>query len=282
MRLLAISDLHLGYRRNREQLAALGHYPDDWLILAGDITEKAEQLQETFDLLVPRFARVLWVPGNHDLWRGREADALVGEAKYRRLVQLCREHGVLTPEDPYPIWSGPPGPHLVAPLFLLYDYSYGPEGMSVEEAIEWAAQAGIVCADESYLLPTPHGSRRAWCHKRVALTEKRLEAERAGLPTVLINHWPLRQDLAVLPLIPRFCIWCGTQRSEDWHQRFEATAVVYGHLHIRRTQFRHGVRFEEVSLGYPRQYDVNQPLDHYLREILPGPDTSQQLIRRYP
>ena len=36
MRLLAISDLHLGHRLNREALATIGSFPDDWLIVAGD------------------------------------------------------------------------------------------------------------------------------------------------------------------------------------------------------------------------------------------------------
>ena len=33
-----------------------------------------------------------------------------------------------------------------------------------------------------------------------------------------------------------------------------ARAVVYGHLHIPRTTWYDGVRFEEVSLGYPREW----------------------------
>lgn len=282
MRLWAISDLHLGYRRNRERLPELRDYGEDWLIVAGDVAEKLDQLEDALRVLCERFAQVLWVPGNHELWRGREPDALVGVAKYRKIVQICRSLGVLTPEDPYVVWPGPPGPHKLVPLFLLYDYTFGPDELSPAQAIEWAAQSGVVCADESYLLPSPHPSREAWCAHRCELSERRLEQEREGLPTVLINHWPLREDLAVLPLIPRFSLWCGTARTEDWHLRFEASVVVYGHLHIRRTQYRHGVRFEEVSFGYPRQHDVEQPIDHYLREIFPGPDDAQQLIRRYP
>ena len=74
-----------------------------------------------------------------------------------------------------------------------------------------------------------------------------------------------------MPRIPRFSIWCGTRRSEDWHLRFRAAAVVYGHLHIPATHHRDGVRFEEVSLGYPRQWDAEKGPARYLREILPGP-----------
>jgi hypothetical protein len=78
----------------------------------------------------------------------------------------------------------------------------------------------------------------------------------------------LREDLAKLPRIPRFSIWCGTRRTEDWHLRFNATVVVSGHLHIRSTSHRDGVRFEEVSLGYPRQWSDLITPDHCVREIL--------------
>jgi hypothetical protein len=36
--------------------------------------------------------------------------------------------------------------------------------------------------------------------------------------------------------------------------RFRAEVAVYGHLHIPRTTHYDGVRFEEVSLGYPREW----------------------------
>jgi hypothetical protein len=65
-------------------------------------------------------------------------------------------------------------------------------------------------------------------------------------------------------------LWCGTSRTEDWHTRFRARAVVSGHLHFRTTLFRHGVRFEEVSLGYPRDWRQTRGIGWYLREILPA------------
>jgi len=39
MRLLATSDLHLSHRANREGLFELGDFPEDWLIVAGDVGE---------------------------------------------------------------------------------------------------------------------------------------------------------------------------------------------------------------------------------------------------
>jgi hypothetical protein len=105
----------------------------------------------------------------------------------------------------------------------------------------------------------------------VALTEARLDALDTATRLVLVNHFPLRPDLAVLPRIPRFTIWCGTTRTADWHTRYRADVVVSGHLHLRSTRWRDGVRFEEVSLGYPAQWRQSKAVDDYLRPILPAP-----------
>ena len=106
---------------------------------------------------------------------------------------------------------------------------------------------------------------------RVAHTEARLAAVPAGTRLVLLSHFPLRPDLAVLPRIPRFTIWCGTTRTADWHTRFPVDVVVSGHLHMRSTRWRDGVRFEEVSLGYPAQWRQPRGAAAYLRPILPVP-----------
>lgn len=266
MRLLAISDLHVRHRRNREALEQLSPHPDDWLILGGDLGETVEQCRWVFDLLRPRFARLLWVPGNHELWR---EEGLAGQAKYDALVQACRDCGVDSPEDPYPRFDGEGGPVTVSPLFVGYDYSFGPQGMDVEAAVAWAKETGVMCTDEWRLSATPWGSRQAWCAARIEYSEARL-AEIEG-PTVLVNHFPLRGDLVRLPRIPRFRIWCGTTATEQWHTRFAARAVVSGHLHLRRTDWIDGTRFEEVSLGYPRHWRDETGIDGYVREILPGP-----------
>ena len=278
MKLYAISDLHLANKQNRAALAEMAAYPEDWLIVAGDVGETEDQLRFALGVLVPRFAQVLWVPGNHDLWTlADDPSRLRGEAKYRRLVSLCRETGVLTPEDPYPRWPGtPPGePWIrIAPLFLLYDYSFRPAEVAAEDAVAWAEETNVVCSDEYLLHPPPHPSRQAWCEARVEQTEKRLvQAAASGDRLVLVNHWPLRQDVVNLLRIPRFSIWCGTKATEDWHRRFNAIAVIYGHLHIKATHFRDGVRFEEVSLGYPRDWDRHRGVGFYLRQILPLPPT---------
>lgn len=272
MKLYAIADLHLRYEVTRRALAALPPHPEDWLIVAGDVGETEEHLRWALSTLTRRFARLVWVPGNHDLWTlPSKHDDLRGQAKYLRQVAICREYNVLTPEDPYPVWTGEGPRCILAPTFVLYDYTFRPDHIPPEEAIAWAAEDNLLASDEVLLHPDPYASKAEWCHARIRSTEPRLAAASREAPLILINHFPLRRDLAILPRIPRFSIWCGTRLTEDWHIKYRVYAAVYGHLHIRGTYWRDGVRFEEVSLGYPQNYNPARSVDSYLREILPGP-----------
>ena len=255
--LFAVSDLHVSYEENRRVVDGLEpSSDDDWLIVAGDVGEIFADIEKTLTLLRGRFASVIWAPGNHELWTHKtDPVRLRGVARYDALVRMCRDNGVLTPEDDYPIWRGTGGPVTVAPLFQLYDYSFRAPGTTTkEESLKRAYDAGVVCTDELMLHPDPYPDRESWCHDRVAETERRLAATDPALPTVLISHWPLIRTPTDVMWYPEFAQWCGTERTADWHTRFRAAVAVYGHLHIPRTTQHDGVRFEEVSLGDPREW----------------------------
>ena len=269
MRLLATSDLHVNHRENLEALTRLPSYPDDWLIVAGDVGERPEHLTMALDILAPRFGRLIWTPGNHDLWSPPHApERSRGQVRYDELVAICRAFGVATPEDEYLEWPDGTGT-LIVPMFLLFDYSFRPDEVTRADAVRWARSAGVGSGDDLLLRPDPWPSIDAWCAARVALTEARLASAPADAMTVLINHWPLRYDLARPPRVPEFSLWSGTRRTEDWGRRFRARAVISGHLHLRTTLWRHGVRYDEVSLGYPRDWRHDRGVEWYLREVLP-------------
>lgn len=277
MILWGLSDLHVAYDENRDAVDGMRERPGDWLILAGDTGETLAHLDYVLERVTDRFERVVWTPGNHDLWTPRAWPAGArGLAHYERLVAACQKRGVLTPEDAFAVWPGASTPTMIAPIFTLYDYSFRPDAVAHEDAVQWAAEDGIRCADEALLAPEPFPSREAWCHARVDETTRRLDAVPAGTRLVLTGHFPLRRDLAVLPRIPRFSIWCGTRLTETWHRDYPVDVVVSGHLHMRSTRWRDGVRFEEVSLGYPKQWDVPRGADAYLRQILPEPPAREE------
>jgi len=270
---LAISDLHPSYSENRDLLRALPRHAEDWLAVAGDLAAGQSDLLWGLECLLERFARVIWVPGNHELW---SSEGRSGPDRYSALVALCRERGVLTPEDPFPIWEGPGGPALIAPLFALYDHSFRPPHVARERVRRWARRAGLGPVDARAIDPAPHASVDEWCAERVRYSERRLLAAGAATAdppprSVLINHHPLRADLVRLVRIFRFGPWCGTTRTADWPWRFAASVVVSGHLHMPATEWRRGVRFEEVSHGYPHERAGRSSAELDLREILPGP-----------
>src|SRR5580704_9745407 len=191
-RLLAVSDLHVGYQENRAYADALSPGdPGDWLIVAGDVGEVLADVGFVLASLANRFAKVIWTPGNHELWTlPSDPVTLRGAARYEALVKVCRRFGVLTPEDEFAVWDGPGGPVTVAPLFALYDYSFGPDRATAADpraadpraadpraaALRDADAAGIVAADEGHLFCDPYRSVADWCRDRAAATEARLAA----------------------------------------------------------------------------------------------------------
>jgi 3',5'-cyclic AMP phosphodiesterase CpdA len=281
--LFAVSDLHVSYAANRDQVAGIrSESPDDWLIVAGDVGEFFADVRETLASLRDRFAKVIWAPGNHELWTHRDDPVqLRGVQRYEALVEMCRSIDVSTPEDEFPVWNGAGGPFVVAPLFLLYDYSFRAPGTTTKaESLAYACQTGVVCTDEMFLHPDPYPDRESWCWARVAESERRLTAVDASLSTLLVTHWPLvRQPTEVL-FYPEFAQWCGTALTADWHVRFRAVASIYGHLHIPRTIRVDDVPFVEVSLGYPREWQrrSHPPLvPHRVADaLLPTTETGAQ------
>jgi 3',5'-cyclic AMP phosphodiesterase CpdA len=281
-RLLALSDLHVGFAENRKIIEDLRpESGEDWLLLAGDVGELSADIQWALRTLSERFAKVVWTPGNHDLWTHRDDPLrLGGEERYLFLVDMCRSLGVITPEDPYPVWQGPGGAVTIAPLFLLYDYTFLPDGaLTKEQGLAVAYETGIVCTDEALLHPDPYPSREAWCWARVESTERRLAARDPALPVVFVNHYPLVREPTRVLRYPQFAQWCGTTRTHDWHVRFNAAAVVYGHLHIPRVTWYDGVRFEEVSIGYPREWQRRARRPGTPRQILPPPEDPEDGAR---
>lgn len=239
--LWAISDVHVRFARNREVIGKLARpdsapgtpQPGDWLIVAGDVAEKIPDVVSTLRQLRERFARVIWVPGNHELFN-RPSERLVGKARYRALVGQLRAAGIDTPEDPYPVFGGVS----ICPLFTLYDYSFGP--VSLDQA--------RVRLDDAIAI-APYVDIPAWCQERLEYSRARLDLVRG--PTILVNHWPLVIEPTRRLAQPELALWCGTVATREWPVRYHAKAVVYGHLHMPGQMMVDGIAHIDASLGYP-------------------------------
>jgi 3',5'-cyclic AMP phosphodiesterase CpdA len=281
--LWAISDLHTGHTGNKPVTESLyPSSPGDWLIVAGDVADRTDDIRWSLDLLRRRFAKVIWVPGNHELWTtGKDPAQVFGRARYDYLVDMCDQLGVVTPEHPYPVWVDEGGPATIVPMFLLYDYSFLPDGATTKaEGLAIARERGVVATDEFLLSSQPYPTRQAWCRDRLTHTRERLERLDWMTPTVLVNHFPLVREPCDALFYPEFSLWCGTTSTADWHTRYNAVCCVYGHLHIPRTTWYDGVRFEEVSVGYPREWRRRKPY-RWLRQVLPDPQYAPGYLNEF-
>ena len=191
--LLAVSDLHVAHQGNADIVSRLRPaHPGDWLLVAGDVAEESRVVLDVLAELRQRFARVIWVPGNHELWtHPLDRDDRRGLERYEHLVQGCRHQDVLTPEGPYPTWQGTEQQFAVVPCLLLYDFTFRGGAASAEDALALAREVGHVFVDDYLLHRDPYPSVADWSRERVRLTEERLSRLPADRPIILLNHYPV-------------------------------------------------------------------------------------------
>lgn len=86
--ILTISNLHVRYADNKKVVERLRSGTDgDLLLLAGGVGDDLEDIEWAPRRLSDRFVKVVWVPGNDELWtRPGDPVSLRGEARYRHLL----------------------------------------------------------------------------------------------------------------------------------------------------------------------------------------------------
>ena len=214
MRLLAISDLHLSHRTNREALFELGDFPRR----LADRRRRRRRIARASRRsrsreLTPRFAQ-----GDLDARQSRSLEPARTRPIARAAsgpLRRARRHLPRLRRDLRPrirIRSGRANrTRSSCRCSCSTTTRSGPRTCRSTEAVAWARQTGVVCGDEFMLDPQPWPSRIAWCQARVR--RDRGAARRAARPGAHGARQSLaasRYDLARPPRIPRFSIWCGT------------------------------------------------------------------------
>ena len=239
MRIFALSDLHVDYDANARWVADLSalDYRDDVLILAGDVTDTLSKLEWCLGTLARRFATVLFVPGNHELWvirDGREKDSL------QKFADVCRVAE----------WSGAsmqpfrrPG-LTILPLLAWYDYSFG---------------------EPSDELRSVWMDYRA-CRWPAGYTEKDVAAHFAArndgqvhVPAgtvITYSHFLPRLDLMpdYIPSVHRLLYpVLGSTQLDGQLRQLGSRLHVYGHSHVNRRMTIDGVSYVNNAFGYPSE-----------------------------
>ena len=221
------------------------------------------------------------MPGNHELWTtNNDPMQVFGRARYDYLVNMCDEMGVSPRSTRFRCGPSRAARPPSCRCSCCTTTRSCPTGAATKaEGLAIARERNVVATDEFLLSHEPYATKDAWCRDRLAHTRKRLEDLDWMTPTVLVNHFPLVREPCDALFYPEFSLWCGTTATADWHTRYNAICSVYGHLHIPRTTWYDGVRFEEVSVGYPREWRRRKPY-RWLRQVLPDPQLRAGLPQR--
>jgi predicted phosphodiesterase len=239
MRVFAISDLHIDYAANREwlQQLSLDEYRDDVLILAGDVSDSLAALAECFAALTRRFAKVMFVPGNHELWVRRER-GLASLAKFEAVRKTAQDYGI----DMQP-WSH--GSTIIVPLLGWYDFSFGTPDEELRSI--WMDFHACVWPED-------------WNEAAIArhFTDHNVlpDTRLIGPATTVItfSHFLPRIDVMPASIPERFRnIYpvLGTTLIEHQLRSVGSSLHVYGHSHVNRAVVIDGVNYVNNALGYP-------------------------------
>ncbi len=238
MRVFAVSDLHADYAENLNWVRGLSRadYRDDVLLLAGDVSDLPHCLEEVFQQLTVRFATVMFVPGNHELWvlRCRTRTSL---EKLEMVQSLAKAHRVLI------------GPYrrdgvLFVPLLGWYDYSFGTPGESLLEAwMDFHACVWPEGFDESSLT-------------RYFLSLNRMPTAGPGDVVISFSHFLPRLDVlpGYIPASRRYLHpVLGTKLLEEQIRSLRSSIHVYGHSHVNQSVRIDGTLYVNNARGYPSE-----------------------------
>jgi|HubBroStandDraft_6_1064221.scaffolds.fasta_scaffold272269_1 hypothetical protein len=241
MRIFAISDLHSDFRENWALLEGLSDiaYRKDVLIVAGDIADRIEKICETLSLLRPKFSKLFYVPGNHELWvRGETENSI---QKLNRILKMCSSLDVRTsPLRVGSLW--------IVPLFSWYDESLDPDGTA--DSADLGAWGDF------------HFCR--WPNEFGPVVDYMLELNKSrirpyDLPVISFSHFLPRRDLLpgtdklFFKGLPRVA---GSVCLDQQIRVLGPQAHIFGHSHINCDTVINGIRYVQNALLYPREREA--------------------------
>lgn len=239
MRVFAVSDVHIDYHVNARWAADLSaaDYQDDVLILAGDVTDTLNLLGWCLGMLAKKFEKVLFVPGNHELWVIRDNNRKNSLEKFEDVRALVASSGASMQPFRAPGVS-------ILPLLSWYDYSFG----------EPTAELRSVWMDYR-ACRWPEGKTENDVAAYFASLNEQHTAP-AGDTVITYSHFLPRIDLMpwFIPdgekmLYPVL----GSTRVEAQLRRLNSDIHVYGHSHVNRKVTIDGVSYINNAFGYPSE-----------------------------
>jgi predicted phosphodiesterase len=238
VRVFALSDIHVDYRENEQWVSDLSDadFQDDTLLLAGDVSENLRLMERCFLRLTRKFRRVVFVPGNHDLWVNR-SEIPDSVSKYQRILKLAAETGIMM--EPTHCEG-----LCIVPLLGWYDFAFGePDAQLLSawmdfKACAWPPDWNMKDVTEFFV-------------NKNAITRKLNSGA-----LITFSHFLPRIDL--LPeYIPKSFRYLypvmGSPKLEKQIRALNPQIHVYGHSHVNRQVRLNGILYVNNAFGSPSE-----------------------------
>lgn len=242
MRVFALSDIHIDYDVNAKWIANLStaEYQDDVLILAGDVTDTRRLLDWCLSALAKRFKKVLFTPGNHDLWVIREDREKNSLQKFDDVCAVVESSGASMQAFRERGMS-------IIPLLAWYDYSFG----------EPSEELRAIWMDyRACRWPSGFKEKDVAAHF-AAFNDKQVSM--AGATVITYSHFLPRIDLmsGIGPSANNFLYpILGSTQLESQLRKLNPSIHVYGHSHVNRHVKIDSVSYINNALGYPSESGI--------------------------
>lgn len=242
MRIFALSDLHVDYSANKQWVANLStsDYRDDVLIVAGDISDFVPLLVWCMSALAARFSKVLYVPGNHDLWVYRDGSQQTSLDKFRQLQEVIGNCG----GSMQPFHCNDLS---VIPLLSWYDYSFGEPTAELISmwmdyyACRWPGHYSMPdVAEYFHKLNTP----------ALDIVNRTVISFSHFLPRIDLMPSYIPQKRRILyPIL-------GSSKLEEQIRQLHPAFHIYGHSHVNRNVAIDGISYINNAFGYPQEISI--------------------------
>ncbi len=239
MRIFALSDIHVDFEANARWILSLSaqDYRDDFMILAGDVSDCLSLLAKNLEFLAYRFKKVFFVPGNHDLWVIRDGKCKTSFDKFTEIVAVMGNCGVSGAAFHGDTLS-------ILPLLGWYDYSFGEPSTELTNA--WA--------DFLFCKWPENTGMKEVAYRFAAMNEPLVRP--ANNYVISFSHFVPRID--VMPDFisePNRIVYpvLGSNLLERQIRRIRSDIHVYGHTHVNRRVEIDGAVYINNALGYPSE-----------------------------
>jgi predicted phosphodiesterase len=237
MNVFAVSDVHVDYDENRRWLESLSKedYRHDLLILAGDVADDCRLIAFAFRILVTRFRKVLFVPGNHDLWVSPGQPCTTSFEKFAEISAIASSEGVsIEPHDEAEV--------SIVPLYAWYDFSFARPTADLQarwrdfRECRWPDGVSPSAVTDYFLGLNEPALHR--CRKTLISFSHFVPRIEVMPPNVPPKH------RALYPVL-------GSIRLGEQVRRLESVIHVYGHSHVNREVVLEGTTYINNAYGYP-------------------------------